>query len=53
MVKGENDGTYLKLKERLYRLMKMSMLSEKSKNSDILDLIFEVGLNNAMKNYKI
>jgi retron-type reverse transcriptase len=53
MVKGENDGTYLKLKERLDILIGIPVVSEKNNNANILDLIFEVGLNNAMKNYSI
>ena len=53
MVKGENDGTYLKLKERLDILIGIPVVSEKNNNTNILDLIFEVGLDNAMKNYKI
>lgn len=53
MLKGENDGTYLKLKERLDILIGIPVVSEKNNNANILDLIFEVGLNNAMKNYKI
>ena len=53
MVKGENDGTYLKLKERLDRLIGIPTVSVERNNTNILDLIFDVGLNDAMKNYKI
>ena len=50
MVKGVNDGTYLKLKERFDLL-----LGEQPKNNsaevNIVDLIFDVGLDKAMKHY--
>lgn len=71
MVKGENDGTYLKLKERFEVLIgqgnneihketvgKVNVKKEENhskfnKNSKtIVDLIFEIGLDSAMKNYK-
>ena len=55
MVKGENDGTYLKLKERFdaLTLTKNPISFDKKENNNILDLIFEVGLNDAMKNFKV
>ena len=55
MVKGENDGTYLKLKERFdaLTLTKNSISFDEKGNNNILDLIFEVGLNDAMKNFKV
>ncbi len=50
MVKGADDGTYLKLKERFDLL-----LGEQPKNNsaevNIVDLIFDVGLDKAMKHY--
>lgn len=53
MVKGESDGTYIKLKERLNRLIIIPKLSDERNNKMILDMIFDIGLNDAMKNYKI
>lgn len=55
MVKGENDGTYLKLKERFdaLTLTKNPISFDEKENNNILDLIFEVGLNDAMKNFKV
>jgi RNA-directed DNA polymerase len=52
MVKGENDGTYLKLKDRFDLLIGNNPKSKKL-SDNILELILEIGLNNAMKNYKI
>lgn len=51
MVKGEKDSTYLKLKKRFDFL-----LGEQPNNTfdaiNIVDLIFDVGLDKAMKQYK-
>ena len=52
MVKGENDSTYSKLKKRFDLLI--GHKSNSNKNPDnILDLIFEIGLDQAMTKYEI
>ena len=56
MVKGENDTTYLKLKERFEILVNGGTKIKKEKikapiGKNIVDLIFEIGLNEAMKKY--
>ena len=55
MVKGEKDSVYVKLKERFDKLTltKNLITFNKKENNNILDLIFEVGLNDAMKNFKV
>ncbi len=55
MVKGEEDSVYMKLKERFDKLtLTKNLISfNKKENNNILDLIFEVGLNDAMKNFKV
>jgi hypothetical protein len=57
MVKGENDSTYLKLKERFDKLNGIEKLTatkkiESSQDNNIVDLILDIGLEKAMKNYK-
>jgi RNA-directed DNA polymerase len=51
MVKGENDGTYLKLKKRFNDLIDNSSLNIESNSKNIVDKILEIGLEEAMKNY--
>jgi len=59
MVKGEEDGTYLMLRERFdalnlaepKKVVKVNSL-KKLRASQILDTIFEKGLDAAMENYK-
>lgn len=51
MVKGDDDSTYLKLKERFDMLLGTTPKSN-SEAVNILDLIFDVGLDKAMKYYK-
>lgn len=51
MIKGENDSTYLKLKDRFDKLVGTGK-NETKKNKNIVDLIFDVGLEKAMKQYK-
>ena len=51
MVKGEKDGTYLKLKER-FDLLLATTPKNNSEAINILDLIFDVGLDEAMTHYK-
>lgn len=55
MVKGEKDKTYLSLKDRFDRLINSnSIIITKEKNhNSILDLIFEIGLDDAMKQFKL
>jgi RNA-directed DNA polymerase len=50
MVKGENNSTYLRLKNRFDKLVGTKEIEN---NKNIVDLILKIGLNNAMKNYKI
>jgi retron-type reverse transcriptase len=59
MVKGEFDTTYIKLKNR-FDLLIGTVKTDKNKpdiktakHLKIIDLIFEVGLEDAMKNYQI
>ena len=57
MVKGENDSTYLKLKERFDKLIGIEKLTatkniESLQDNNIVDLILDIGLEEAMKNYK-
>ena len=51
MVKGANDGTYLKLKGR-FDLLVGTASKNNNEKATILDLIFDVGLDEAMKHYK-
>lgn len=51
MVKGADDGTYLKLKKR-FDLLLGTTSKNNSEAVNILDLIFDVGLDKAMKHYK-
>ena len=53
MVKGENDSSYLKLKERFYVLTDETTISKESNSKTIVDQILEIGLEEAMKNYKM
>ncbi len=49
MVKGETDGTYLKLRERFEKLIvKANRTSGMSSNNNIVDLILQLGLEDAM-----
>jgi hypothetical protein len=57
MVKGENDGTYLKLKECFDKLLGIQNVTgtkkiKSSQYKNIVDLILDIGLEEAMKNYK-
>jgi RNA-directed DNA polymerase len=51
MVKGNDDGTYLKLKER-FDLLLGSAPQNKTEKVNIVDLIFDIGLDEAMTHYK-
>ena len=51
MVKGADDGTYLKLKKR-FDLLLGTTSKKNSEAVNILDLIFDVGLDEAMTHYK-
>ncbi len=51
MVKGVDDTTYLKLKDRFDLLLKTQPTISTSK-VNIVDLIFDVGLEKAMEHYK-
>lgn len=51
MVKGADDGTYLKLKKR-FDLLLGTTYKNNSEAVNILDLIFDVGLDEAMTYYK-
>lgn len=51
MVKGADDGTYLKLKKR-FDLLLGTTSKNNSEAVNILDLIFDVGLDEAMTYYK-
>lgn len=51
MVKGEKDSTYILLKNRLDKLLDIKPIV-KEKPENILDMIFNVGLEQAMKHYK-
>ena len=51
MIKGENDSTYIKLKERFDNLIGIEN-KEKKQNKNIVDLILDIGLDKAMENYK-
>ncbi|UGS19905.1 reverse transcriptase family protein [Flavobacterium cyclinae] len=51
MVKGADDGTYLKLKKR-FDLLLGTTSKNNSEAVNILDLIFDVGLDEAMTHYK-
>jgi RNA-directed DNA polymerase len=53
MVKGENDGTYLKLKKRFDILLQHSGTNKENSSKNIVDKILEMGLEEAMKNYKM
>lgn len=53
MVKGENDSTYMKLKNRFNDLIDTSTLKIESNSKNIVDKILEMGLEEAMKNYKM
>lgn len=50
MVKGANDGTYLKLKER-FDILQGTTPKNKFEAVNIVELIFNVGLDKAMKHY--
>lgn len=57
MVKGEKDPTYLTLKKRFDDLIeikdeKIKRQDGKSNSINIVDLIFDIGLDEAMKKYK-
>lgn len=57
MVKGDADSTYLKLKNRLDNLTSnqkhmLEKIVKINQNSNVLDMIFELGLEQAMKNYE-
>jgi len=52
MVKGENDGTYLKLKDRFDNLLENSNIRIENTSKNIVDKILEIGLEEAMKDYK-
>jgi hypothetical protein len=52
MVKGENDPTYLKLKNRFDNLVGTEKKDQKQ-NKNIVDLILHIGLEEAMKNYRM
>lgn len=54
MVKGDNDSTYLKLKERFDNLINKHETKQtlKKENKNIVDLIFDIGLEKAMMKYK-
>jgi hypothetical protein len=57
MVKGKNDGTYLKLKERLNRLIAQTIVMgneivKPSQDKNIVDLILDIGLDKAMINFR-
>jgi hypothetical protein len=51
MVKGADDSTYLKLKNRFDLLLKTQPNISTSK-VNIVDLILDVGLEKAMEHYK-
>ena len=51
MVKGADDGTYLKLKER-FDLLVGTASKNNNEKATIVDLIFDVGLDEAMTHYK-
>ena len=51
MVKGADNATYLKLKDRFNLLLKTQPTISTSK-VNIVDLIFDVGLEKAMEHYK-
>ena len=51
MVKGADDGTYLKLK-KWFDLLLGTTSKKNSEAVNILDLIFDVGLDEAMTHYK-
>jgi RNA-directed DNA polymerase len=51
MVKGANDGAYLKLKKR-FDLLLGTASQNNTTEVNIVDLIFDVGLEKAMKHYK-
>jgi len=52
MVKGENDTVYLKLKERFDNLVGVENKQKAKSKKNIVDLIFDIGLEKAMKQYK-
>ncbi|GAA4059624.1 reverse transcriptase family protein [Flavobacterium chungnamense] len=51
MVKGNDDGTYLKLKNR-FDLLLGSSPQNNTEKVNIVDLIFDIGLDEAMTHYK-
>lgn len=53
MIKGNNDQTYIKLKERFDELVNSNktIKSENKQSKNIVDLILEIGLDEAMKKY--
>ena len=53
MVKGEKNKTYLTLKNRFDQLINFKEKPKTRIQTNILDLIFEVGLDDAMKQFKI
>lgn len=54
MVKGDNDSTYLKLKDRFDKLLDKNETKQtvNKENKNIVDLIFDIGLEKAMMQYK-
>ncbi len=53
MVKGENDSSYLKLKKRFDVLSDDKAILKESNSKTIVDQILQIGLEEAMKNYKM
>jgi hypothetical protein len=57
MVKGEENQLYMKLKERFDCLINIYFVKNVNEkiihNTNIVDLIFEFGLDKAMKNYNL
>lgn len=53
MVKGENDSSYLKLKKRFDVLSDYKAILKESNSKTIVDQILQIGLEEAMKNYKM
>lgn len=53
MIKGENDLSYLKLKKRFNVLSDDKAILKESNSKTIVDQILQIGLEEAMKNYKM
>jgi retron-type reverse transcriptase len=53
MVKGEDDSSYLKLKKRFDVLSDDKTILKESNSKTIIDQILHIGLEEAMKNYKM